>query len=213
MNNHRLAIIAAVFIGLALTPTVMHSYLGLRADDGRTAAAVPTSLSGLTSRPSDRQAAWVLRTLDSSDWSERHYRKPNGGDITLFIARSYDGKRLYHHPELAIAYGHDLRDGGIVQVQTPVAMTIHTLRGPTELGTGLAVYALLYGREFIDNPYVFELRRAGTLLFRPRQPLTLFFAHDREAPADTAVEEALVTRVLTAAAQSFLAQTAPRADE
>ena len=205
MTNDRLATVAAVLIALALTPTVMHSYLGLRTDDGYT-AAVPTTLAGLTSRPSDRQAAWVLRTLDSSHCSERHYRKPAGGDITLFIARSYDGKRLYHHPELAIAYGHDLRDGGTVRLQTPADMTVRVLRGPTELGTGLAVYALLYEREFIDNPYVFELRRAGALLFSPRQPLTLFFAHDREAPSDAAVEEALATRVLVAAAQSFLAQ-------
>lgn len=212
MTHDRLAIAAAVLIGLALTPTVMHSYLGLRAEDGYT-AAVPTTLAGLTSRPTDRQAAWVLRTLDSSDWSERHYRKPGGGDITLFIARSYDGKRLYHHPELAVAYGNDLRGAGIVRLPNRDAMPIHVLRGPTELGKGLAVYALLYERAFIDNPYVFELRRAGALLFSPRQPVTLLFAHDREAPADAAVEEALATRVLVAAAESFLAQTPARADD
>jgi hypothetical protein len=91
----------------------------------------------------------------------------------LFVSRSYDLKRLYHHPELAVAYGSDLRDAGTLRLTGDVVA--HAFRGKSEQGNGLAVYALLYDGGFVDNPYIFQLRTAAELLFSPRRPMTILF--------------------------------------
>ena len=52
------------------------------------AAEIPAQLAGLTSQPTERRATWVKERLDSDDWVERRYQKPNGTAVTLFVARS-----------------------------------------------------------------------------------------------------------------------------
>jgi hypothetical protein len=207
MMRTRLAVPTAVLIGLALVPTLLHSYVDLRTDDGFTATAVDGQLAGLRSRPTDRRAGWAKKTLDSDDWSERRYEKPDGGNVTLFVSRSYDLKRLYHHPELAVAYGHDMRDNGIRRLAVMAEVPVHVLRANDDQGAGLALYALLYDGQFVDNPYTFQIRAAGELLFSPRRAMTLFFAHDETAPAHASVDDAVAARVLTAAIRSFQSQT------
>ncbi len=55
-----------------------------------------------TNRPAD----WGRRRFESQDWTERRY--VSGGDqVVLTVVRSFDLKALYHHPELAVAYGAD----------------------------------------------------------------------------------------------------------
>jgi len=206
-------ILAALLIGLALVPTLIHGYVDMRADDGYTATAVGPRLAGLPSRPSDRLAGWVKKTLDSDDWSEREYQKPGGGHVSLFISRSYDLKRLYHHPELAVAYGHDLHEAGIQPLAGMTEVPVHVLRGNADQAASLALYALLYDGQFVDNPYTFQLRTAGALLVGPRRPMTLFFALDQTAGAGTSLDGAVVARVLAAAIRSFESQTPSVAKE
>lgn len=213
MTTNRLGLTTAMLIGLALVPTVLHSYLDTRIDDGFKATAVAVQLAGLRSQPSDRLAGWVKKTFDTDDWSERDYLKPGGGEVTLFVSRSYDLKRLYHHPELAIAYGHDLREAEIQPLAGMATVPVHVLRDGGNQGTGLALYALLYDGEFVGNPYTFQLRTAGELLFSPRRAMTIFFAHDQTAPADARIDDAAAARVLVAAIRSFQSQSPSFAGE
>ena len=209
MTNIRLTAGAAVLIALALVPTLLHNYFDLKSDDGYTAVAIGPKLAGLSSRPSDRREGWAKKFLDSDDWSERHYQQKDGGEIRLFVSRSYDLKRLYHHPELAVAYGEDLRDAGTARLPGMTDVVVHVLRGNGGQGTGLALYALLYGGSFVDNPYTFQLRTAGELLFGPRRPMTLFFADDTTAPATAKAGDSAVAQVLEAGIRSFQSQPTP----
>jgi hypothetical protein len=187
MMRTRIALIAALLVGLALVPTLRHSYFELKSEDGYTTTAINPELAGMRSRPSDRTPGWVKKTFDSDDWVERHYDKPGGGEVTLFVSRSYDLKRLYHHPELAVAYGIDLRDAGIEPLAGAAGVPAHILRGEAEHGIGLAAYSLVYGDRFVSDPYAFQLELAGELVFTTRKPMTLFFAYDQAAHANAAV--------------------------
>lgn len=206
MNANRFALPVVVCIGLALIPTLLHSYADLKADDGYTATAINTQLAGLSSRSSGRRAGWAKKTFDSDDWLERYYSKRNGGDVLVFVARSYDLKRLYHHPELAVAYGTDLREEGTSRLAGMKDVPVHVLRGQAREGAELAVYALLQADEFVDNPYLFQLRTAWELLSSARRPMTLFFVLDRAADPGTSLAEAPATHVLFDAIRSFRAQ-------
>jgi hypothetical protein len=199
------ALATAVCLALALVPTVMHTYADVRATDGRTAAAVAPRLDGMSSRPTDRRAEWVKKTFDSDDWMERRYAAKGGRDVLLFVTRSYDLKRLYHHPELAVAYGYDLRDAGTTPLPAMQDVPVHVLRADAP-NASLALYALLYDDEFVADPYALQVRTAWTLLVRPRRPMTLFFAHDPAADPRIPLEAAPAAEVLFRAIRSFQAQ-------
>ena len=51
MISHRFAPLTAALLGLALVPTVIHSYRGLTIDDGLTVRSIPEVLAGMPSRP------------------------------------------------------------------------------------------------------------------------------------------------------------------
>ncbi len=100
ISTRYLHTIGGIF-ALALIPTVMHTYVGMSHEDGRTTGAIAHQLAGFEGVATSRSPAWVKNVYESDDFIERRY----GGDVTLFVARSYDLKALYHHPELAIAHG------------------------------------------------------------------------------------------------------------
>jgi hypothetical protein len=97
----RFAPAVVVLLALTLVPTVIHSYVGLTENDGLKATLIPSQLGERSVVPTDRRPEWVMKNFDSSDWIER--RDVSNADRTLFVVRSFDLKRLYHHPELAIA--------------------------------------------------------------------------------------------------------------
>jgi hypothetical protein len=206
MTVTRSAAVAAFCLGLALVPTVLHSYAGLRADDGLTVAAIPPRLAGFSSRATDRRPDWVQRTFDSTDWLERRYAAGSNG-VLLFAARSFDAKRLYHHPELAIAYGYDLDGSSITRLPAMPEIPVHVLR-PEAPTAGLALYALLYDDAFVGDPYLFQLRMAGTMLFSPKRAMTLFFVHDPGAAPDAPLETTPAAVVLLDAIRAFRTQAA-----
>jgi hypothetical protein len=205
--SNRVTLAAAVLIGIALLPTVRHTYFEMKADDGYSATAIDSQLAGMRSRPTDRLDGWVKKTFDSDDWVERRYEKPGGGYVTLFVTRSYDLKRLYHHPELAVAYGTDLRDDGTEALPHTQGVTLHVLRGEPAHGVGLAAYALAYSDEFVNDPYTFQIRLAGELVFTARRAMTLFFALDEAASYNARLADQPLTQVLGAAIRSFQSQT------
>ncbi len=186
----------AVMLALTLVPTVVHTYVGLSASDGKTSAIVALRLNGVNEVETGRHVEWVRESFGTDDFIERRY----GPDVTLFVARSYDPKRLYHHPELAVAYGRRFDSASVIRLSTPVGVIpMHVLSGEDEL----ACYALLYDGRFVESPLRFEMSHALGTLIGPRKQMTLFFAHGRASatPADSEI-----ARILVGAIQSFLTQ-------
>ena len=199
----RFAPAVCLLAGLALVPTVIHSYAGVRVGDGRTLAAVPESLAGFPSTPSAREASWGQRRFDNADWTERRYSAA-GHDVVLTLVRTYDPKSVYHHPELAIAYGTTYLQSEVVRFPSHPMVPVHMLRDSNSRGAeaAAALYVLHYGDEFVADPIMFQVRLAGALLFSGRRPMTILFAQDAAAGSGS-LEKASVTQVLLAAVDAF----------
>jgi hypothetical protein len=151
----------------------------------------------------------VRNNLDSEDWIERTYTA-GGQDVRLFVGRSYDAKRLYHHPELALLRGTETEPAGVTRLEGRPELPLHVIKTSHEGRRGVAVYALLYQRRFVENPVLFQLRTSAELLVSGRRPMTLFMASDLAGKADR-LDAAPATRVLLAAVDAFTAQPgAPR---
>ena len=188
----------AVLLALACVPTILHSYMGATLEDGRTAAAVPARLNGLDGHPTDRSAAWVLDKYGATDFIERQY----GPDTTLFVARSYDAKRIYHHPEHGVARGDGYERATLTRLPARPEVPLFVLKGSQDR---LSVYTLLYQDEFVSDPIRFQLRNAFTSLIRPRMPMTLFFVRGRGEQTRAAGMSSAET-LLLAAVDGFFAQ-------
>lgn len=199
MTSLRYTTPLAVLLGIALIPTVLHSYWGAVADDGRTAAGIPASLAGAESMPTSRRAEWVKKNFDTTDWIERVYRL-EGHEVVMFVARSLDAKRLYHHPEIALLRS-TTEPRGITRASARRDVPLHVLKSGRD---DVAVYALVHDGRFVANPITFQLRNAFEQMFTTRKPMTLFLATSRGSADD--VESAPATRILLAAVESFHAQ-------
>lgn len=207
MISPRYAAPVAALLALALVPTVIHSYRGARLDDGLRAAAIAETLDGMPSAPTGRRAGWVLDRFDSDDWIERTYTV-NGFETRLFVARSYDPKRLYHHPELALLRGSQTTPAGVRASRARPDVPLHVIA--TERGgkKGVSVYALQYEGAYIEDPVVFQLRTSVELLVSGRKPLTLFLASAADG-SPAAVDDAPATRLLLAAIADFERRSGP----
>ena len=201
MISPRYAVPVAVLLGLALVPTVIHSYRGATRDDGLRAGAIADTLDGSASTPTERRSAWVQKNFDTGDWIERTY-VVDGTAVTLFVARGYDAKRFYHHPELAVLRGTQAVAAGVTRTRAHPDIPIHVLETEQKDRRGIAVYALRYDDRYIDNPLLFQLRTSLELLVSGRKPLTLFMASALAGSRDT-LDEAPAVRLLLAAIDSF----------
>ena len=193
----------ALVLFLALLPTAIHSYVGMRVDDGLTTTAIPDSLAGFHGVKTSRSASWGQRRFDSADWIERLYTAGNQ-NVRLVVARSFDLKKLYHHPELAAADGTDLRSTGIQRSMngTPVVHTLESAGGPRQV----VLYALAYDGAFIEDPLWFQVRTAGKLLVGGRRQMTLFFVHQSDVPPNQPQGETAAAVLLHAAVEAFSRQ-------
>ncbi|MEC4678120.1 MAG: hypothetical protein VST69_05135 [Nitrospirota bacterium] len=208
MISSRYALPFIVLAVMALVPTLMHSYAGLTSEDGRSTQAIRDSFADLRSDETNRKAKWVKKTFESTDWIERTYENREGGPLLLFVGRSYDPKRLYHHPELGLLSGSDLEALGTVELAQKPGRPIHLLKGKRAEGNAdLVVYALLYEDQFVDNPYFFQLKNALSFLFQARKPMTLFFVYDASALPERALEDSRAVFLLNEAIDDFLSQT------
>lgn len=204
MISARYAGVVAGLLVLALVPTAIHSYWGATTTDGLTTRAIDSALAGAPSTATARKPAWVVNHLDSVDWTERVH-KVDGRDVTLFAGRSYDAKRLFHHPELALLRGTETAAAGVARASARPDIPLHVLTTHRDGRSGVAVYALLYDGRFIDNPIIFQVRAAAELLVSGRKPMTLFMASDLSGNPSQ-LEQAPATQVLLAAIASFEAQ-------
>ena len=201
MISSRYAPAVCVLVALALVPTVIHSYAHTVAKDDLTTAAIPLVLNGAPSTPTEHDAAWGKRRFDSFDWTERRYQSADG-DVLLTVLRSYDLKKLYHHPELDVAYGAGYLRHDVQRLDDRRDLPLHVLSDLDQEAT--AVYALHYEAGFVEDPIAFQVRTAGELLFSPRHAMTLLFARDLRPTQGKALAQYPSTRVLLSAIDSFL---------
>lgn len=201
MVSARYAGPVAALLAFALVPTVIHNYWGAVTADGLTTRQIAPAFGSVQSTPTERKAAWVQNVFDSTDWVERIYRK-DGNDVVFFAGRSYDAKRLYHHPELALLRGTETTPRGVVRASARPEIPMHLLTTKAKGRQGIAVYALLYDGRFIDNPVMFQLRTSAALLVSGRKPMTLFLASDLSG-SPSKIDDAPATRVLLDAIASF----------
>ena len=205
VSGRFLSILCAL-VGLAIVPTWIHSYADFTVQDGRVTSAIPEALAGYRSTPSKRNSTWGKRRFDSDDWTERLYAA-NGDEVKLTVIRSYDAKSLYHHPELAVAYGPSYVRSEVLRLADRPDVPVHTIYTDEDNGT-VAMYVLRYDDRFVQDPILFQMRASGELLFSGRKPMTLFFVTDDHVTTAQArsLDTLPATKVLFAALDQFLAQ-------
>jgi hypothetical protein len=196
----RHAVALLVLFALALLPTVQHGYVGYTATALRvTQDVLPVSVDGIGGAPKQRTGGWMTSTYAADSWAERTYTRPGAGDVSLFVARGFDLKKLYHHPELGVLRGNSFEP---LRRATIDGEPVHVLQNLADGDS--AVYALIYEQEWVGNPYVLQASSAFTSLWTGRRPLTLVFVYgpvlDRGQPTATAARllPAAVERLRTA---------------
>jgi hypothetical protein len=193
--------VLCALLALPLVPTIIHSYAGVVGTDSLTTRSIPLNWNEYASSPSTHDADWGRRRFEATDWVERRYAAP-GDEILLTVIRSYDLKRLYHHPELDIAYGIPFLKQEVRRFPEQPQVPVHVLYTTLDRGS-IAVYALHYDGEFVEDPVRFQIRSAAGLLFGGRRQMTLLFARDTSAPAAADVATLPVTKLLFAAIEHF----------
>ncbi len=203
MFSARYAIPVMLLLAMASVPTLIHNYFGLTVSDGKTTSAIGNSFPHFAAIPSSRNPGWGEVTFECYDWFERIYSSDQGKAVRLFVGRSFDHKKLYHHPELALSYGADLARAEKTEFSLPPEITVYVLRSNGE--RGMAAYALLYEDRFIGNPVLHQLNNSLKLLVRPRKPLTLFYVSDNEVDSREPFAQTAMAQILTHAVRDFLA--------
>jgi hypothetical protein len=201
MSNRYTASVCVLF-ALALIPTFIHSYTGDVEVDGRSTSLIPFVAAGFNSTPTNRDSAWAKRRFDSDDWLDRTYLRGDD-EVRLTVVRSYDLKRLYHHPELAVAYGTSFVGHQVRYLPQNSDIPVHLLQ-PGPGVSARAMYVLHYDGRFVQDPIWFQIRTAGELLFSRRKPMTLFFVNDISAPDDADPATLPSTTLLFAAIDQFV---------
>jgi hypothetical protein len=203
MISDRYAPALCLLVALALVPTVLHSYIGAIDHDGRTSAAIPAALAGYTGTPGPHDPGWGKRRFESDDWFDRRYTSAND-DVVFTVIRSFDLKRLYHHPELDVAYGTAFLAHSVATLPERPSVPVHVLSMNTE--GHVALYVLQYDDRFVADPLMFQARTAVELLFSPRRAMTLFFVHDLATPPNADPLKLPAMGLLLAAVDRFNAQ-------
>jgi len=176
------ALLAVLLV--ALVPTVRHGYVStVAAAPSVTPDSVPANLEGVPGATRERPAAWIADTYGADSWAERTYDVGGHGQVRIFVARGYDLKKLYHHPELGILHGVSLVSAGAVPLEGHPDRRVHVLRSDRP-GETSALYALVYRGAWIADPYRLQLSSALSSLWDARHPLTLILVAGAVADID-----------------------------
>ncbi|MFI5401988.1 MAG: hypothetical protein ACHQ1G_03555 [Planctomycetota bacterium] len=162
MISARYAWAAAGVLLLAAVPTVLNVY---RQPPELVVNGLEEELGAQLGdfAPGPRRAATIEEHFGARDFATRRY-----GAIELFAARSYDGKKLFHFPELALTYGRAataVRDNAGVRV----------IEFAQDRDVHMAAYALLYGTRAVEEPIRFHLSILPELFLGNREPMTLVY--------------------------------------
>lgn len=204
MISSHYALPVAVLLSLAIVPTAIHSYMGLATDNSASSRAIKADLGEFISVPTARKADWGATTFGCIDSFERYYKDKAGNRVRLFVGRAYDLKRLYHHPELAISHGEDLRHDGVLYLPTRPELPIHLLRHAVR--PNMAAYVLFYDGHFVKDPIKEQVASSLNLLVSPKKPMTLFYISEENVDKQEPFDKTLSAKVLLEAINSFIAQ-------
>ena len=204
MISSRYALWITFILIVALIPIVTHSYLNLKEDDGLSVKSIKSVLDDFESTPTNRMPGWGKETFGSEDWIERIYNDKTGKAYRLFVGRSYDNKRLYHHPELALSYAKDLRDDGVIWFSGKDEIPVKLLQNET--GTSMAAFVLLYNGKFIENPILHQITDSLRQLFGAKKQMTLFYIVDDHEPKGTKFIQTSGALLLNEAIVDFMTQ-------
>ncbi|WP_207690897.1 hypothetical protein [Desulfonema limicola] len=143
-------------------------------DDGKTAEGISLNLGEYTLN-SIENTRRIKKIFDTQDCINRIYTDSDGNQVSLFVARSYDHKRLYHHPEVALSYGKTI-DSLELQIIPNAGRTIpvHIMKNES-ISEVIAIYALLYDGGFIADPIRQQILNSLNLLVSARKKMTLFY--------------------------------------
>ncbi len=202
--SSRYAIPVIILLALALIPTTIHSYIDAKVNDGKSVNDIALILENFSSTPANRNSRWGMDVFGSEDWFERDYQDKQNNKVRLFTARAYDHKRLYHHPELALSYGHSLDNNDILHLPDYPEIPVVVLRGDDK--AMIVAYVLLYDGEFVADPINHQLGESIRLLANSRKPMTLFYASQSAVPNDTEFNQSAVAALLSLAIQNFQSQ-------
>lgn len=203
MISRRYAVPVALLLVIALVPTLIHGYLGTRTDDGLSAARSVPELAGYRIGGSSKNPGWGKEIFDSGDWFERNYRGPAGDTLRLFVARSFDQKKLYHHPDLVLSYGRELEPARLVPLPGMPGVPVHLLQH--KRSRGVTAYVLLDGGgEFVGDPVSHLLRNMFWRMFSAQRQMTLFYVSTDSAVPD--FEGSAAARLLANAIRAFQGQ-------
>ncbi len=205
MTSSRYAIPVIILLALALIPTVIHSYIDAKISDGKSVNDIPVRLNNFTSTPANRNTQWGMDIFGSKDWFERDYHDKQHNNVRLFAARAYDHKRLYHHPELALSYGHSLGKKEILELPDYPEVPVFVFKNNEN--SMLVAYVLLYDDKFVKDPINHQLGESMRLLTNARKPMTLFYASQSPAPSDKQFNESAVASLLAQVITNFQSQT------
>ena len=206
ISGRYLGALVAVLL-VALVPTVRHGYVStVAAAPSVTAASMPASFDGAPGAIRLRPAAWIADTYGAESWAERTYDVSGRGQVRIFVARGYDLKKLYHHPELGILHGVTVVSAGTAPLEGHPDRLVHVLRAE-RAGQTSALYGLVYRGAWIADPYRLQLSSALSSLWDARHPLTLIFVAGAVAD-DEGRPTALGTKAVDAAWQAIEATDA-----
>lgn len=202
MISSRHAVALLVLLAVALLPTVQHAYVGYTATAAKvTQELLPASMDGISGAPKPRTGGWMASTYSADSWAERSYAATGAAHVSLLVARGFDLKKLYHHPELGVLRGNSFQPLRRAEID---GRPVHVLQNVADGDS--AVYALIYEHDWVANPYVLQASSAFTSLWTGRRPLTLVFVYgsvlDRGQPTATAARllKATVERLRAAGA-------------
>lgn len=202
----RYSVHVIILLLLALIPTLLHSYIGAKVEDGNSVKKIPITLDKFTSVAAKRNNQWGKDIFDSDDWFERNYSDTRRNNVRLFVARSYDHKRLYHHPELALSYGQNLSQKMNAILPDHAEIPLHILTNNDN--SMFVAYALLYDTDFIKNPIMHQLSDSLRILVSARKTMTLFYVSEsRPANNQIPLDQSAAISLLTSAIQSFRLKT------
>lgn len=159
---------------LALGATLRGSYFPPTGDWAPlTAQQLPADVAGVRGVEKVRTGGWIAETYGAQSWAERTYAV-GGDEVGVFVVRSFDMKKLYHHPELGVLRGNTFQPGHALTLGD-ASQTVHVLQNTTSGAS--AVYALVHDGAWIGNPYRLQVSSALTSLWTGRRPLTLVFVY------------------------------------
>jgi len=204
MISSRYSIPVIFLLVIAIIPTIIHNYLGATIKDGKSVHDIPSIFKDHISTPTKRYSQWGKDIFDSEEWVERNYVNTKQTKIRLFVARSYNHKRLYHHPELALSYGQNLGNKKIINILGSPEIPVHILTNNDQ--SKLIAYILLYDDKFIKRPIMNQLSNSVRLLFNPRKQMTLFYVSQSTSPSTSFFKESAAASLLLSVIQSFRSQ-------